>query len=68
MLGLAEQVTNVDRLNESTGMIYAVFVGKAAVPMSGYVWVDVRDIALAHVLAIVSYPFRSFERTVRLNG
>ncbi|KAF8610163.1 ketoreductase [Ceratobasidium sp. AG-I] len=54
VLGPAEQVTNVDRLNESTGMIYAAFVGKAAVPMSGYVWVDVRDIALAHVLAIES--------------
>lgn len=45
-------------------MIYAAFMGKAAVPMSGYVWVDVRDIALAHVLAIVSCcSFQSFEVT-----
>ena len=47
----------MDRLNESTSIIYAAFVGKAAVPMSGYIGVDVRDIALAHVLAIVSYLF-----------
>ncbi|QRW14700.1 NADPH-dependent methylglyoxal reductase GRE2 protein [Ceratobasidium sp. AG-Ba] len=54
VLGPAEQVTRTDQLNESIGQIYAAFEGKALVPMSGYVWVDVRDVALAHVLAIES--------------
>ncbi|CAE6462467.1 unnamed protein product [Rhizoctonia solani] len=52
--GPADQVTSVRDLNESIAQIYAVFEGKTLMPISGYVWVDVRDIALAHVLAIES--------------
>ncbi|KAG8706587.1 methylglyoxal reductase (NADPH-dependent) gre2 [Ceratobasidium sp. 395] len=54
VFGPAEQVTRTDQLNESIGQIYAAFEGKALVPLSGYVWVDVRDVALAHVHAIES--------------
>ncbi|KAG9099779.1 methylglyoxal reductase (NADPH-dependent) gre2 [Ceratobasidium sp. 370] len=54
VFGPAEQVTRTDQLNESIGRIYAAFEGKAPVPLSGYVWVDVRDVALAHVLAMES--------------
>lgn len=54
VFGPADQVTHVSDLNESIGQIYAAFEGNALVPLSGYVWVDVRDIALAHVLAIES--------------
>ncbi|KAG9120902.1 methylglyoxal reductase (NADPH-dependent) gre2 [Ceratobasidium sp. 392] len=54
VFGPAEQVTRTDQLNESIGQIYEAFEGKALVPLSGYVWVDVRDVALAHVLAIES--------------
>ncbi|CAE6452307.1 unnamed protein product [Rhizoctonia solani] len=52
--GPADQVTNIHDLNASSAQIYAVFEGKTLAPISGYVWVDVRDIALAHVLAIES--------------
>ncbi|CAE6520424.1 unnamed protein product [Rhizoctonia solani] len=52
--GPADQVTNIHDLNTSIAQIYAVFEGKTLMPISGYVWVDVRDIALAHVLAIES--------------
>ncbi|CAE6452014.1 unnamed protein product [Rhizoctonia solani] len=52
--GPADQATSTRNLNESVAQIYAFFEGKTLMPISGYVWVDVRDIALAHVLAIES--------------
>ncbi|KAG8691840.1 methylglyoxal reductase (NADPH-dependent) gre2 [Ceratobasidium sp. 423] len=52
--GPADQVTSIRDLNESSAQIYAVFGGKTLLPISGYVWVDVRDVALAHVLVIES--------------
>ncbi|KAG8748738.1 methylglyoxal reductase (NADPH-dependent) gre2 [Ceratobasidium sp. 414] len=67
VFGPAEQVTRTDRLNESIGQIYAAFEGKAQVPLSGYVWVDVRDVALAHVLAIES-PVAANQRYIIAAG
>ncbi|KAJ1310164.1 hypothetical protein OPQ81_006908 [Rhizoctonia solani] len=52
--GPADQATSIRDLNASVAQIYAVFEGKTLMPISGYVWVGVRDVALAHVLAIES--------------
>ena len=41
------------QLNTSNAALYAMFNGEPKTPQSIYIWADVRDIALAHVLAIV---------------
>ena len=67
VFGPAEQDTNVEQLNESIGQIYAAFKGEALAPLSGYVWVDVRDVSLAHVLAIVRcFELSRLDQTERL--
>ena len=49
-----QEVESLSKLNTSNAALYDVFSGKAEPSQSVYLWVDVRDIALAHVLAIVS--------------
>ncbi|KAG9000601.1 methylglyoxal reductase (NADPH-dependent) gre2 [Tulasnella sp. JGI-2019a] len=49
-----QEVTSLANLNTSAAGMYDVFTGKEQPRNSVYIWVDVRDIALAHVLAIES--------------
>ncbi|KAG8920885.1 methylglyoxal reductase (NADPH-dependent) gre2 [Tulasnella sp. 419] len=46
-----QEVTSIDKLNTSNASLYAMFIGKAKAENSVWIWVDVRDLALAHVLA-----------------
>ncbi|CAE6478862.1 unnamed protein product [Rhizoctonia solani] len=54
LFGPPDQATSIRDLNSTSAMIYGVLEGKTFMAISGYVWVDVRDVALAHVLAIES--------------
>ncbi|KAG8914210.1 methylglyoxal reductase (NADPH-dependent) gre2, partial [Tulasnella sp. 418] len=47
-----QELTSVDKLNTSNASLYAVFTGKIKAENNVWIWVDVRDLALAHALAI----------------
>jgi len=49
-----QEIPSLDKLNTSTAGMYGIFSGKTEPSQSVYLWVDVRDLALAHVLAIES--------------
>ncbi|KAG9121090.1 methylglyoxal reductase (NADPH-dependent) gre2 [Ceratobasidium sp. 392] len=49
-----QEITDLDQLNHSSRAFYSIFSGKSKVltPASVPMWVDVRDVAKAHVAAI----------------
>ncbi|KAG8852355.1 methylglyoxal reductase (NADPH-dependent) gre2 [Tulasnella sp. 330] len=49
-----QEVSSLAKLGTSGDELYGIFTGKAQPENSVWIWVDVRDIALAHVLAIES--------------
>lgn len=54
-----QEVSSLDQLNTSAAVMYKLFTGETQTVENGeFIWVDVRDLALAHVLAIVSPSFR----------
>ncbi|KAG9006950.1 methylglyoxal reductase (NADPH-dependent) gre2 [Tulasnella sp. 427] len=51
---LQQEVTDLSKLNTSAADMYALFTGQKEASNQAWIWVDVRDVALAHVLAIES--------------
>jgi len=49
-----QDVASLSKLNSSAAGMYKVFTGQSPPSNSVWLWVDVRDVALAHVLAIES--------------
>ncbi|KAG8786392.1 methylglyoxal reductase (NADPH-dependent) gre2 [Ceratobasidium sp. 428] len=49
-----QEVTNLDQLNHSSKAFYSILSGKSRelTPASVHIWVDVRDVAKAHLAAI----------------
>lgn len=56
VLGVPEQeITSLSKLNFSAGYMYDIFAGKSKNPETyTWLWIDVRDVALALVVAAVS--------------
>lgn len=48
-----QEISSLQSLNVSASELYGVFCGTVEAKARGRVWVDARDIALAHVRAIV---------------
>jgi hypothetical protein len=51
---MLHEVDSPAKINESNAHLYGIFNGSAELKQSVWIWVDVRDLALAHVRAIVS--------------
>lgn len=49
-----QEASSVEKLNTSPLDLYKILNGLAEPYIGVWLWVDVRDIALAHILAIVS--------------
>lgn len=51
-----QEVTDLSKLNTSAADMYSLFCDQKEASNQAWIWVDVRDVALAHVLALVSTP------------
>lgn len=49
-----QEVTDLSKLNTSAADMYSLFCGQREASNQAWIWVDVRDVALAHVLALES--------------
>lgn len=47
-----QEVTDLSKLNTSAADMYSLFCGQREASNQAWIWVDVRDVALAHVLAL----------------
>ncbi|KAG9018648.1 methylglyoxal reductase (NADPH-dependent) gre2 [Tulasnella sp. 427] len=63
-----QEVTDLSKLNTSAADMYALFTGQKEASNQAWIWVDVRDVALAHVLAIVSPPLLSAPSVKSINA